>query len=86
MALTLQQLQAQLDAINMELGNTVGSIRTADGRSQTMKPVAELLKAKADIEDQIRNYGGAQSSKSTLGQTRRGDGPIGPSWPGPGWW
>ena len=85
MALTLQQLQSMLDAINTELGNVVGTIRTADGRSQTSKPVAELLKAKADIEDQIRSYGGTNASKSTLGQHRRGDGPWGPGFPW-FWW
>jgi hypothetical protein len=35
----------------------------------------ELLKAKGDIENQIRTYGGASDSKSTLAQHRRGDGP-----------
>jgi len=54
MALTLQQLQAMLDAINTELGNTGETVRTADGRSQTTKPVADLLKAKADMRNKWR--------------------------------
>ena len=89
MALTLQQLQAQLDAINTELGNPEQSYRAADGRMVVKRPVAELLLAKADLEDQIRDYGGGNASKSTLGQHKRGDGPYGPGFPGPpgwGWW
>jgi len=74
MALTLQQLQANLDSINQAIGDKVSRVRFPDGRDVTYRSMAELREAKADIEDQIRTYGGASDSKSTLAQHRRGDG------------
>jgi hypothetical protein len=74
MALTLQQLYANLDATNQQIANAVSRARSPDGREVTYRPMDELLKAKADIEEQIRTYGGASDSKSTLAQHRRGDG------------
>ena len=50
-------------------------VRYPDGRDVTYRSMDELLKAKGDIENQIRTYGGASDSKSTLAQHRRGDGP-----------
>ena len=86
MALSLAQLQAQLDALNIEIGGAVSSVRFPDGREIRKRPMQELLLAKADLEDRIRTYGGSNASKSTLGQTRRGDGPCGPGFPGWGHW
>jgi hypothetical protein len=86
MALSLAQLQANLDAINTAIGSAVLSVRFPDGRQVTYRTMQELRLAKADIEDGIRTYGGSNASKSTLGQTRRGDGPCGPGFPGWGHW
>jgi hypothetical protein len=82
MALTLQQLQANLDQIDQEIASAEQSVHFPDGRTVTKRPMAELLKARALIEDQIRTYGGKSDSKCTLGQHRRGDGPHGPGFPG----
>jgi hypothetical protein len=85
----MAQLQANLAAINAAIGDPTLSVRYPDGRSVTFRSAADLLKAKADIEDEIRCVGGAHASKSTLAQHRRGDGPYGPGFPGPpgwGWW
>jgi hypothetical protein len=86
MALTLAQLQANLDAIGQAIGSATRSVRFPDGREVTYRSMDELRKAKADIEDEIRTYGGAAASKSTLAQHRRGDGPSGPGFPGPPGW
>ena len=83
MALTLQQLQANLDKIHQEIANCAAKVRFPDGREVTSRPMDELLKAKADIEEQIRTFGGKTDSKSTLAQHRRGDGPHGPGFPWP---
>ena len=84
--LTLAQLQAQLAAINTAIGNAVLELRYPDGRVIIYRSMSDLLKAKADIEDEILTYGGQRASKSTLGQTKRGDGPMGPGFPGPPGW
>jgi hypothetical protein len=86
MALTLQQLQANLDSINQAIGDKVSRVRYPDGRDVTYRSMDELLKAKGDIENQIRTYGGKADSKSTLAQHRRGDGPHEPGFPGPSGW
>ena len=86
MARTLQQLQADLDAIQAAIGDKVMRVRFPNGSDVTFRSMSELLVAKADIEDAIRTSGGKSASKSTLAQHRRGDGPGGPGFPGPGYW
>jgi hypothetical protein len=81
---TLSDLQGYLTAINRALGDPTLTVRYPDGRSVTFRTTDELIKAKATLEDQIRNFGGGHASKSTLAQHRRGDGPFGPGFPGPG--
>jgi hypothetical protein len=77
MALTLQQLQANLDSLNQQIAGVVSKARSPDGKEVTYRPMAELLLAKGNIEEQIRTYGGKSDSKSTLAQHVRGDGPHG---------
>lgn len=77
MALTLQQLYDRLDKIRQEMANPVERARFADGREQTNRPMGELIKAEANLLEQIRTYGGKSDSKSTLAQHVRGDGPHG---------
>jgi len=64
--------------IAMSTNNIMETIRIlqAQGINFLRVPATyyELRKAKADIEDEIRTYGGAAASKSTLAQHRRGDG------------
>ena len=81
--LTLVQLQALLQQIVFQLANPE-SVRFPDGRQITQRPVGDLLKALGELEDMILTFGGTRQSKSTLGQTRRGDGPAGPGGSLPG--
>jgi hypothetical protein len=83
--LTLVQLQAMSDALLQAIGNAVLTVRYPDGRSVEFRSMKDLLAAKAAIDDEILTYGGGSASKSTLGQTRRGDGPVGPGFPGSDW-
>ena len=48
MALTIQQLQANLDAITQAIGGPTLKVRFPDGREVTYRSMDELLKAKAD--------------------------------------
>ena len=79
MALTVPQLQSNLDAINQALGNPTLRVRFPDGREVTYRSVDELRKAKAEIEEDIRQARGKSGSRTTLAQHKRGDGPGGPS-------
>ena len=47
MALTIPQLQANLDAINQALGSPTLKVRFSDGREVTYRSVDELRKAMA---------------------------------------
>ena len=79
MALTIPQLQANLDAVNQALGNPTLKVRFPDGREVTYRSVDDLRKAKAEIEEDIRQTSGKPGSRVTLAQHKRGDGPTGPS-------
>lgn len=79
MALTMQQLRANLDAINQALGNPTLRVRFSDGREVTYRSVDELRKAKAEIEEDIRQASGQTGGRVTLAQHKRGDGPTGPA-------
>jgi hypothetical protein len=79
MALTLAQLQANLDAVNTAIGDPTLTVRYSDGRSVTYRSIEDLRKAKAEIEEDIRELSGGSGSRVRLAQHRRGDGPTGPT-------
>ena len=79
MALTLAQLQANLDAINTAIGDPTLRARFSDGREVQYRSIEELRKAKAEIEEDIREMSGATGGRVRLAQHKRGDGPSGPS-------
>lgn len=79
MALTLQQLQANLDAVNTAIGDPTLTVRFPDGRSVTYRGIDDLRKAKAEIEEDIRELSGGAGGRVRLAQHRRGDGPTGPT-------
>jgi hypothetical protein len=54
MALTVQQLQSNLDAVTQAIGGPTLKVRFPDGREVTYRSTDELLKAKAAIEEDIR--------------------------------
>lgn len=72
MALTIQQLQSNLDAVNVALGNPTLRVRFPDGREVTYRSVDELRKAKAEIEEDIRQASGRTGNRVTLAQHQRG--------------
>ena len=79
MALTIQQLQANLDTINQAIGSPTLKVRFPDGREVTYRSTDDLRKAKAEIEEDIRELTGGSGSRVRLAQHRRGDGPTGPT-------
>ena len=79
MALTLAQLQANLDAINQAIGDPTWRSRGADGREVQGRTIDELRKAKAEIEEDIRQASGQTGSRVRFAQHQRGDGPTGPT-------
>jgi hypothetical protein len=79
MALTLAQLQANLDAVNSAIGDPTLRARFPDGREVQYRTIDELRKAKGEIEEDIREMSGATGGRVRLAQTKRGDGPTGPS-------
>ena len=79
MALTLAQLQANLDAVTQAIGGPTLKVRFPDGREVTYRSTDELLKAKAAIEEDIRKTSGQTGNRVRLAQHKRGDGPIGPT-------
>jgi len=79
MALTVQQLQGNLDSINQAIGNQVLKVRRPDGSEVTYRSMDELLKAQAAIAEQIRKASGGTGSRVRFAQHQRGDGPTGPT-------
>jgi hypothetical protein len=79
MALTVQQLQSNLDAVTQAIGGPTLKVRFPDGREVTYRSTDELLKAKAAIEEDIRKTSGQTGSRVRFAQHQRGDGPTGPS-------
>jgi hypothetical protein len=79
MGLTIQQLQANLDAVTQAIGGPTLKVRFPDGREVTYRSVDELLQAKAAIEEDIRKTSGQTGSRVRFAQHQRGDGPTGPT-------
>jgi hypothetical protein len=79
MALTLAQLQANLDAINTAIGDPTLRARFSDGREVQYRSIEELRKAKAEIEEDIRELSGGPGGRVRLAQHKRGDGRSGPT-------
>lgn len=79
MALTLQQLQANLDTINAAIGSPTLKVRFQDGREVTYRSMDELRQAKAEIEEDIRKASGGTGNRVRFAQHKRGDGPSGPT-------
>lgn len=71
MALTTQQLQANLDAINQAIGSPTLKVRFPDGREVTYRSMDELSKAKAEIEEDIRRTSGQTGSRVRFAQHSR---------------
>lgn len=79
MALTLQQLQAQLDAVQTAIGDVTARNRTPDGRESQNRSIDELRKAEALLQELIRQAQGGTGSRVRLAQHKRGDVPLTPT-------
>jgi hypothetical protein len=79
MALTIQQLQANVDTIAQAIGSPTLTVHFPDGREATYRSMDELRKAKAEIEEDIRRASGRPGSGVRFAQHQRGDGPMGPT-------
>jgi len=80
--LTVAQLTANLNALYMALGNPLLRARFPDGREVQYRIVDDIRKAIAETEDAIREASAQKTSKSTLAEHRRGDGPCVEGFPG----
>ncbi len=79
MALTIQQLQANLDAVNQahRKSHAEGAL---PGWARGDLPLdGRASKAKAEIEEDIRKASGQTGSRVRFAQHQRGDGPTGPT-------
>ena len=74
--LTVAQLTTNLNALYMALGSPTLRARFPDGREVQYRTVDEIRKAIAETEDAIRAAGAQKTSKSTLAEHRRGNGPC----------
>ena len=73
-------MQANLDALNQALGNPdAESAIPGWARGDRTGPMDELRKAKAEIEEDIRQASGQTGSRVRFAQHQRGDGPTGPT-------
>lgn len=77
MALTVQQLQANLDALTAALGNPAAEVTTSAGRIR-YRSIAEIQMAIGETQNQIALLSGGPPSRVGLAQHKRGDGPSGP--------
>jgi len=78
MALTVDQLQASVDALKLAYLSGTLEVRFSDGKSQRFQNGADVLKAIEAGEDWIRQASGGTDVRVAFAQHKRGDGPTGP--------
>lgn len=78
MARTLEQIQADLDALNAAKARPEKLVQFPDGRRVEYRDTDELLKAIAATEEELRKTSGGPGSRVRFAQHKRGDGPTGP--------
>jgi hypothetical protein len=79
MARTVEQIQADLDALNAAKVRPEKLVQFPDGRRVEYRDVDELLKAIAATEEELRKAGGGAGSRVRFARHKRGDGPTGPA-------
>ena len=76
---TVEQIQADLDALNAAKANPVKLAQMPDGRRVQYRDMDELLKAIAATEEELRKASGQAGNRVRFAQHQRGDGPTGPT-------
>ena len=79
MARNVEQIQADLDALQVAKANPVKLAQMPDGRRVQYRDMDELLKAIAATEEELRKASGLTGSRVRFAQHKRGDGPTGPT-------
>ena len=79
MARAVDQIQADLDALNTAKARPEKLVQFPDGRRVQYRDMDELLKAIAATEEELRKASGGTASRVRFAQHKRGDGPTGPS-------
>lgn len=79
MARTVEQIQADLDALNAAKANPVKLAQMPNGNRVQYRDMDELLKAIAATEEELRKASGQTGSRVRFAQHQRGDGPTGPT-------
>lgn len=77
--LTVQQVQAAVDALRLAYLSGTVEVRFSDGKSQRFDSLDKIRVAIQDGEDWIRQMSGQGTGNSvSFAQHKRGDGPCGP--------
>jgi hypothetical protein len=79
MARPVDQIQADLDALNAAKARPEKVVQFPDGRRVQYRDMDELLKAIAATEEELRKATGGTGSRVRFAQHKRGDGPTGPT-------
>ena len=75
----VDQIQADLDALNAAKARPEKLVVFPDGRRVQYRDMDELLKAIAATEEELRKASGGTGSRVRFAQHKRGDGPTGPT-------
>jgi hypothetical protein len=79
MARPVDQIQADLDALNAAKARPEKLVAFPDGRRVQYRDMDELLKAIAATEEELRKASGGTASRVRFAQHKRCDGPTGPT-------
>ena len=79
MARPVDQIQADLDALNAAKSQPEKIVQFPDQRRVQYRDMDELLKAIAATEEELRKATGGTGSRVRFAQHKRGDGPTGPT-------
>lgn len=79
MSIPLAELQQRVDDLKRAYLSGTLSIRFSDGKEQRFQSMDSMLKAIQAGEDWIAQTSGSVPSQTTLVETKRGDGPTGPT-------
>jgi len=79
MARPVDQIQADLDALNAAKSRPEKIVQFPDQRRVQYRDMDELLKAIAATEEELRKATGGSGSRVRFAEHKRGDGPTGPT-------
>jgi len=79
MPLTTDELQQRVDDLKRAYLSGILEVRFSDGKAQCFQNMTEMLRAIENGEDWIRQAANQNSTRCSLAQHKRGDGPTGPS-------